>query len=208
MVWTSPCQTGAMSGGLRIVPANQASWADVERVFSTPGDPRRCWCQWFKTDTNQWSNNTVAQRRELLRDQTAAGQPEAGASSGLIALLDDEPVGWVAVEPRASYQRLRRSRLVWQGRDEDKDDPEVWAITCFVVRPEHRGSGIMRAMAAAAAEYARDQGASAVEGYARVPGDGVSAYALYVGTPEAFLTAGFAEVARPSATRVVLRREF
>jgi hypothetical protein len=42
-----------------------------------------------------------------------------------------EPVGWVAVEPRTAYPRLPRIRTVWSGRQEDKDDDSVWAVTCF-----------------------------------------------------------------------------
>ena len=41
-----------MAEQITVVPANEASEADLEAVFATPGDPRRCWCQWFKTDTN------------------------------------------------------------------------------------------------------------------------------------------------------------
>jgi len=31
-----------------IVPANEASWEDLQAVFGTRGDPARCWCQRFK----------------------------------------------------------------------------------------------------------------------------------------------------------------
>ena len=120
------------SDEVRILPASQASWDDLVAVFNNPGDPRRCWCQWFKTGTNRSSDNSPAQRRELLRVQTGAESPGATQTTGLVAYVGDEPAGWVAVEPRTGHERLRRSRTVWQGRTENKDDAGVWAITCFV----------------------------------------------------------------------------
>ena len=34
---------------------------------------------------------------------TACDDPDAEHASGLVAYLEDEPVGWVAVEPRIAY---------------------------------------------------------------------------------------------------------
>ena len=127
------------SDEVRILPASQASWDDLVAVFNNPGDPRRCWCQWFKTGTNRSSDNSPAQRRELLRVQTGAESPGATQTTGLVACVGDEPAGWVAVEPRTGHERLRRSRTVWQGRTENKDDAGVWAITCFVCVPNTAG---------------------------------------------------------------------
>lgn len=32
-----------------VMPANPASWADVQTVFGARGEPARCQCQWFRT---------------------------------------------------------------------------------------------------------------------------------------------------------------
>ena len=69
-----------MAEKITVVPANEAGEADLEAVFATPGDPRRCWCQWFKTDTNGWSRNSVAQRRALLLEQAGPGRPGAATT--------------------------------------------------------------------------------------------------------------------------------
>ena len=38
-------------------------------------------------------------------------------TTGLVAFLDGEPVGWCAVEPRNAYHGLARAfRVPWQGR--------------------------------------------------------------------------------------------
>jgi GNAT superfamily N-acetyltransferase len=103
----------------------------------------------------------------MHRASTACGKPKAKHTSGLVAYSEDEPVGWVAVEPRSSYPKLRTLRVPWAGRSEDKDDAEIWAVTCFCVRKGYRGRGITYPLARAA-DHAREKGATAVEGYAMV----------------------------------------
>ena len=40
-----------------IVPANEASWEDLQAVFGTRGDPARCWCQRFKLQPGEsWAS--------------------------------------------------------------------------------------------------------------------------------------------------------
>ena len=63
--------------------------------------------------------------------------------------LDDEPVAWCAIEPRPAYIRLTR-QVTWAGRDEDKTDEGVWAITCTVTRTPYRRQGFSHQMIAAA----------------------------------------------------------
>src|SRR5439155_10737512 len=143
---------------LTVVPANEASWDDLVAIFDTSeGGPRgqRCMCQRFKVHGWIWRDSTQDERTALLRAQTACGDPDAAATSGLVGYLDGEPVGWVAVEPRTAYPKLRTARVPWTGRHEDKDDAGVWAVTCFVVRRGYRGRGLTYALARAAVDFAR-----------------------------------------------------
>ncbi|MGK3208827.1 GNAT family N-acetyltransferase [Amycolatopsis sp. MEPSY49] len=187
---------------LTVVPVDEASWADLQAIFGDRGDPARCRCQYFKETAAEWRSGTAADRAERLRAQTA------DHATGLVAFLDGEPAGWCAVEPRTAYRRLLTSRLVWDGRDEDKEDDGVWAVTCFVTRKGFRRRGVSAALAKAAAEFARERGARAVEGYpiAVAPGQKVAwPGELFVGTVGVFADAGFTEVSRPTARRVVMR---
>ena len=85
----------------------------------------------------------VSERAERLRRQTHCGHPEAGTTSGLVAYLGGEPVGWCAVEPRTAYAGLLRVyRVPWVGRAEDKTDASVWAVTCFLARAGYRRRGV------------------------------------------------------------------
>ena len=88
------------AGGCRpslVVPANQASWEDLQAVFGAGGEARTCQCQWFKIGNAQWRSVSVTERAGRLREQTACGHPEASTTSGFVADLDGEPAGWCAV---------------------------------------------------------------------------------------------------------------
>ncbi|MFC7583795.1 GNAT family N-acetyltransferase [Nonomuraea antimicrobica] len=198
---------------MRIVPANEASWEDLSAVFGT-ADARRCQCQcqcqWFKVAGWLWHNSTQEGRTASLRSQTACGVPDAKATSGLVAYVDGDPAGWVAVEPRVAYPKLRTSRVPWSGRDEDKDDDGVWAVTCFVVRRPYRGRGLSYALARATVDFARERGARALEGYPMItqPGKEITWGELFVGARQVFEEAGFTEISHPTPRRVVMRIDF
>jgi len=198
------------AAGIFIVPANEASWEDLQAVFGTRGLAARCQCQWFKFRDFQWKSVPAEQLAERLREQTSCGVPGAAATSGLVAYLDGEPAGWCAVEPRAAYPRLLRTRVPWTGRAEDKADDGVWTVSCFVTRAGYRRRGVSRALAAAAPGFARERGARAVEGYPMItqPEQEITWGELYVGSRGIFADAGFAEVSRPTPRRVVMRLEF
>ena len=193
-----------------IVPANQASWEDLQAVLGTRGDPSRCQCQWYKIPHSEWRAVPVEERALRLRQQSDCGHPKSGTTTGLVAYLDGEPVGWCAVEPRPTYPRLLRTRVPWSGRSEDKTDDGIWAVTCFVTRAGFRRRGVSRALARAAVDFARKRGARALEGYPMItePGREITWGELHVGSRSIFAAAGFTEVSRPTARRVVMRVDF
>ncbi len=158
-----------------------------------------------------WASVGTEELAFRLRSQTDCGHPESGRTSGLVAYLDGEPVGWCAVEPRSAYPRLLlKTRVPWAGRAEDKTDDSVWAATCFVTRTGFRRRGISRALAHAAVDFARQRGARALEGYPMLtePGQEIMSVELNVGSRSIFVAAGFAEVGRPTLRRVVMRIDF
>jgi GNAT superfamily N-acetyltransferase len=178
--------------------------------MGTRGDAHDCQCQWFKMRNKDWRGVSREERAERFREQTDCGHPDSFTTSGLVAYLDGEPVGWCAVEPRTAYLRLLKMRTPWAGRDEDPADDGVWVVTCFQVRVGFRRQGISGALARAAVEFARERGVRAIEGYPMVtePGKEISWGELYVGPVGAFADAGFVEVSAPSKRRRVMRVEF
>lgn len=194
---------------IRVVPANEASWADVRTVFGTSGSACRCQCQRYKLAPGEsFASFPVEERAHRLREQTDAGHPDSTFTSGLIAYVGGESVGWCAVGPRTDYPMiLRHSRVVWEGRAEDRTDASVWAVTCLFARARFRRRGVSRALAVAAVGFARDRGASALEAYPMTTNNAITEE-LHVGSLRTFLDAGLTEVSRPTARRVVMRVDF
>jgi GNAT superfamily N-acetyltransferase len=223
----------APAGSLVVRPVTGSDWEDVTAVFGTRGDPATCWCQWFRLTPGQWREWRAAAgrparagaHREALRAEVTEGVPCAGGdhdggrggrggchgdsgrvAPGVLARLDGEPVGWCAAGPRRGYPRLTGSAKV-RAVGDDLDDPDIWSVTCFVVRTGFRRRGLSGELLDGAVALAREQGARTVEAY---PVDlavtsSVSASELYVGALTTFLSAGFTEVLRTSPARPVVR---
>lgn len=196
----------AVRTDIRVVPASEASWADLAAVVGPAkchGGP--CYCQRFKIPPAQWRSISADQRVERLREQTHCDERGSGSTCGLVAYQGDVPVGWCRVEPRSGYAWL--GKTPWAGRNEDPSDQSVWAVACFLVRAEHRRRGITHVLAREAAQFARDRGATAVEGYPMevVSGQTVTWGELHVGSVDGFRDAGFSVIGRPSKRRAVVR---
>jgi GNAT superfamily N-acetyltransferase len=179
----------------------EALFDDVQAVFGARGQAARCQCQRYRMGWYDHQSDNVEGRRELLRDQVSEGH-------GLLAYLDGEPVGWCSLAPRCDYPFLRQP--TWKGRNEDKNDASVWAVTCFVTRAGFRHQGISRAMAGSTVDVARDAGARAVEAYPMkpAPGKDVTWGEMHVGALSSFLAAGFQVVHVPSLRRAIVRYAF
>lgn len=185
---------------ITIEPATPARFDDAQHALTGGGDGRHCQCQWWTITNAQFNALSTDERRELLRDEIESGPPPA-----LIAYVDGESAGWVRVGPRTAQVRLSRTKR-FAASEEPWNDESVWAVTCFVVRKEHRGAGLNARLLDAAVAFARDCGARVVEAYPVEPALGrkKSSNDLYHGVVSTFLSAGFREVARPSPDRPIM----
>ncbi len=198
-------RTGVSGGELRIVPANQASWDDLQAILT--GTAGRCKCERQRLGDRDWWHLPLEERAAIFREETHCDDPRATETIGLVAYLDDEPAGWCAVDRRGVYGRVRGSPVPWKERPfEDKDDDTVWAIPCLVVRKGYRHQHLTYDLVAAAVEYARERGARAIEGFPLLTGGKeVTWDEMSVGSVGAFAAAGFREVSHPTKRRVVMR---
>lgn len=196
-----------MSAALEIVPLTPDRLPDLAALFGQGGDPRWCWCAWYRVrGVSATNRDDLARNRAVLEDATTALAGE-GRAPGLVAYRDGEAVGWVSLGPREDYQRLEHSTVLRR-----VDDRPVWSIVCFVVARKARRQGVARALLDAAIAYAREHGAALLEAYPvdtggrRIP----SAYA-FSGALSMFERAGFEVVARrqfnaTSPVRPIVRR--
>lgn len=187
-------------------PATADRWSDLVAVFGRRGeDPSWCWCQLFlhsETAKSAASDTAPDNRDALYQEITRALVPP-----GLIAYVDDQPAGWTRIGPRSGFPDVQGNKALVRVLTDD--DGGVWWVTCFAVDRRHRRSGVGSALLKAAVEFARQHGATAVEGHpvdvAGLKAARAAPSALYTGTKAMFAASGFVEVARTYPTRPVMR---
>lgn len=178
-------------------------WDDVQHSLSGGGDGRSCQCIWPVVRNKDWNQSTFEQRRDMFHDEIAAGPPP-----GHIAYVDGEAAGWIRVGPRPTQQRILHTRSIVDATTEPLDDDSVWAVTCFVVRREHRGKGLNAKLLETAIAHAREAGARMIEAY---PVDNTHgshhANDMFHGALSTFLSAGFQQGPSLSGGRVLVTRQ-
>jgi len=182
---------------IRVLPATPERWDDLAHLFGPRGACAGCWCMWWRRSAAEWKRGKGDGNRRALRRLVDSGEPP-----GLIAYEGGAPIGWIALAPREAYARLASARSL-----KPVDDTPVWSVTCFFVAKDHRRRGVSALLLRAAAEHARKHGAKMIEGYPVVSRAGKMPDAFaWTGLPGAFERAGFREVARPSASRRIVRK--
>lgn len=181
---------------IEVHPLASTRWADFELLFGPRGACAGCWCMFWKLPRRQFEAGKGESNR--LAQQGAVA---AGVVPGLLAYVEGQPAGWIAVEPRSQYPGLARSRIL-----APLDELPVWSVPCFFVAREFRRQGLMVSLLRAAVEYVARQGGRVVEGYpVETGGEKASPVFLYTGVSSAFRQAGFTEAGRRSPKRPIMR---
>lgn len=179
-------------------PLTPELWDDLERLFGPErGACAGCWCMWFKLRRPDWDAAGRTGRKAMFKALV-----DRGPAPGVLAYVEEAPIGWCAVEPRAAYPVIGRSRI-----RAPIDDRPAHAITCFYLRPRWRRRGLMRPLIEGAVALARAQGAELVEAYPLDPDPGERPSGAFTGIAKAFRDCGFVEVARRSKVRSIMRRD-
>jgi GNAT superfamily N-acetyltransferase len=177
-------------------PVISKNWPDFEKLFGKNGACGGCWCMWWKLTRSEFEKKKGAGNKRAIKHIIHLGKVP-----GILAYVGGEPVGWCAVEPRANYPTLERSRVL-----KPVDDQPVWSVVCFFIAKPYRRKGVTVKLLEAAIEYVRKKGGKIVEGYPVEPKKGTTADAFaYTGLASAFRKAGFVEVLRRSPTRPIMR---
>jgi uncharacterized protein YndB with AHSA1/START domain/GNAT superfamily N-acetyltransferase len=138
-----------------------------------------CMAHHFSGDQDEWARRSAAENRS---DQEA--RILGGRARGLIAYVDDHPVGWCNACARSDLLAFDRRP------DLRTDDAErVGSIHCFVISPRYRRHGLARLLLNEACDYLRKLGFEIAEAYpGREAGSDARAYR---GTLPMYLAAGF-----------------
>lgn len=182
---------------LEFHPLTIERWGDFEKLFGPRGAYGGCWCMWWRISRTKFNQQQGEDNRQAMQRIVRSGR-----IPGILAYLEGEPVAWCAVAPREEFPTLNRSPVL-----KPIDNTPVWSIVCLFVRKEYRGQGLTIPLIRAAVEYARQQGADVVEAYPTVPrGRRLSPVSSFMGLPSVFERAGFSICARPSSSKVIMRR--
>ncbi|MER6663418.1 GNAT family N-acetyltransferase [Amycolatopsis japonica] len=134
---------------MRFAELTDETWPLFERLFGPGGVQGGCWCAFFRLTGPEFKQAGKDGRKAYVRDEVAAGKP-----LGLLALADDEPVGWVAVSPRLDNPRLAKSPVAAS----PGDHTGVWSVTCFYIGRKSRRQGLSAALLRAAVGFAAGRG--------------------------------------------------
>jgi GNAT superfamily N-acetyltransferase len=187
---------------LKVRPVTRARWDDLVALFGWDrGGYSGCWCVWFRVTAQEFSKGAprggAAGNRAAMRKIVASG-----TVPGLLAYIDENPVGWISVAPREEFGRIERSPV---SKPVD-NEPGVWSIVCWYIDRRHRGKGVGSALLQAAVDHAIRKGARIIEGYPVDPSRRKHSNAeAFVGIDAMFREAGFREVARRSPSRPLMR---
>jgi GNAT superfamily N-acetyltransferase len=179
-------------------PLTLERWKDFEKLFGTNGACAGCWCMyWFMNkkeyDEKRKNGKTKKEMKKMVKEETVPG---------IIAYENENPVGWIAIQPREKYTKLANSKIL-----APVDDKSVWSIVCFFVHKNFRKMGVSTELIKNAYNFASSKGGTIVEAYPTETKTNNSAPVfIYTGTASAFKKAGFKEVARRSETRPIMRK--
>lgn len=197
-----------MADALEIHPLTPDRWDDLVDLFGPErGAQGGCWCVWPFMRGVDFNAMAKADRKAMFRQRVEEGN----RPPGLLAYADGQAVGWVAVGPRPGYGRLQISKATRPLQEAEGgmagDDERTWMIACFFIRSTHRNTGVMRFLAEAAAKFASSQGGAVLEACPIEPDRPLYWGEGFVGIAPLFRELGYAEIARRSPRRPLMRLE-
>jgi GNAT superfamily N-acetyltransferase len=159
----------------------------VRALFDRAGSS--CFCRYwhFTGNKNEWLDRCAHRPEENALELHAA--LAGGGPEGLVAIDDDDVIGWMKLTPRLRVAKLR-SLPVYRSLALG-DEASTFAIGCFLVDPGRGRIGVGRALVHAAPAIARARGAAALEAYPRRSSEPLHDEEAWQGPERLFIEAGF-----------------
>lgn len=181
---------------LEMFPLDLARWADFETLFGARGACGGCWCMSWRLKPADFERQKGDGNKQAMRDLV-----ERNEQVGLLAYVDNNPIGWCALAPREVYVKLENSRVLKR-----VDNEPVWSISCFFVAKEYRRQGISLELLKGAIAFCEANEVKIIEGYPIVPyGEQIPAAFAWTGIPSVFEKAGFVVAERRSQAKPIMR---
>jgi len=173
---------------LRFRPVTSETMNDFTLFRSQHPPFANCSCMRWRMRNAEFTRST-----KKARARAFDALVEKDIPVGILAYLDDLPVGWCSIAPHETFHGLKGSRTI---------EARTWSVTCFWVDPRYRRKGIPARLLMAAVEYARSGGAKIIEGYPVEPGKNSHCSMGFLST---FRRAGFRDFASSGRKRHVMR---
>lgn len=121
--------------------------------FSDNPDWATCYCHFyhFAGKNKKFFKRTAEENRNTSKELILTGK-----MNGLIAYLDEKPVGWCNVNSKDNYAKIPY---------EEKSKAKIASLICFVVAPSHRKQGIARKLLRFACSSSQNNGYDLIEVY-------------------------------------------
>lgn len=181
---------------VRFKPLSSETWKSFEKLFGPKGACGGCWCMTWRLQKADFEKSKGDGNKKAIRKLVKNNEP-----LGVLAFVDETPVGWCAVAPREKYIRLQHARVL-----KPVDNKPVWSVSCFFIAKGYRRKGLSLKLLKATLNFARSNGATIVEAYPVKPKDDkLPDVFAWTGILDTFQKAGFKEVKGHSPSRPIVR---
>lgn len=151
-------------------------------AFADNSEGASCYCcyfHWVGADGEDWSLRTAAANRKWKAELIQRCE-----TTGILAYLDNRPVGWCHAAEKRSLAHLATMDIL-----ASPDDESVGSIVCFVVTKHFRGTGISSLLLEAACDLLAKRTLHIVEAYPNRRA--TDSYSNFHGCLDMFLDSGF-----------------
>ena len=181
---------------LKFRALTKETWKDFENLFGERGACGGCWCMSWRIKKAEFEKCKGDGNKRLMKKLVNKYE-----EIGILAYLENKPVGWCSVAPREDFVRLNNSRVLSR-----VDDKPVWSIVCFFVDKNYRKMGLSAELLKGVIHYGKSKGVVILEGYPVEPySENMPAAFAWTGFQNSFKKAGFKEVERRSKSRPIMR---
>lgn len=187
---------------ISVYPATSDRWEDLLQLFGPVGAYWNCWCLYWRYSAKEFESLKKDEKMVILQNFVN----DENYIPGLLAYIDNQPVGWIGFSPRNTFVRLERSRVI-----KLIDDLPVWSLVCFFISKKSRGLGVSKELILGAINFMEQNSIPGIECYpVDAMGERLSTEASYVGTVEMFEKFGFKVVGQTKSktenkSRVIMR---
>ena len=175
---------------ISVFPLDASRREDFYQVHSEANGANWCYCvAWWVPTWEGWGQRTAEENLTLRESLFRLGQYD-----GYLLYIDGEPAGWCQCGPRDHLPKLLEQYKL-------EPDPQVWAITCFLIAPRFKKQGLTHQLLAGVLKDLSGRGVARVQAFPRRAPD-LPDEDRWTGPETIFKSAGF-EVERDDPKRPI-----